>query len=572
MNTSMSQKKITIRPASSGREGEMRTPRRIRRDRNILIRSPDELMAGAPPKARPVKRNSVVIAPKSPEVKKLRVAAYCRVSTDNLEQQTSIFSQRKHYEDYISRNPGWELAGIYWETGVTGTRADARPQLQQLLTDCRKGRVDLVLTKSISRFARNTEDCLKMVRLLIGLGVNIIFEKEQIDTRSMESEFLLTLFSSIAEEESRSIASNSQWAVQKRFRSGTFRYSKAPFGYELANGSFVVNPVEAEIVRGIFQDILSGKGTMTIAAGLNERNIPTGTRRRDGSDGVWTAYMVGGIVKNISYTGDILMQKTWTDSSFKRRTNRGQRRQYYMDHHHEAIIDHDTYEKANAALTQRGKEKGIRSDSICGTNRYAFSEKLSCGCCGGQLRRITVSQSGRKEYYWGCSEHIRDKTHCSMKKEQEETLQNAFVTMLNKLAFSSAANHYIRLLLREDNAEAARFEGIRQKEKLIEEKKNNLMRILRNGCGKPVSYREMICFLETEEQELHLLKSELPKIPEAMILKQIVEDWKYKRSEYFPEDLFTEIVKSGTVTTGKEIIFHLYCGLDLTETLERGEI
>lgn len=275
-----------------------------------------EILTGKARRVTPVpeKQAPVKIAAVAPvETKKLRVAGYCRVSTGTTQQETSIVAQREHYEAYIKANPDWECAGVYWEAAVSGTKKENRPELQRLIKACKAGTVDLILTKSISRFARNTTDCLEMVRTLTALGVNIRFEKENINTGTMESEFLLTLYSSFAEEESKSISANELWTKHKQFENGTFRYSKAPFGYDLVDGTFVVNPDRAPIVKEIFDAVLAGKGTPTIAKELNARGIPTGTKRNDSSPGVWTAYMVGGMIKNVAYIGDVLNQKTFYD-------------------------------------------------------------------------------------------------------------------------------------------------------------------------------------------------------------------------------------------------------------------
>ena len=287
--------------------------------------------------------------------RKTRVAAYCRVSTGSQKQESSITAQRRHYEDYIRSNPCWEYAGVYWEAGVTGTNTGNRPELNRLFADCGKHRIDLVLTKSISRFSRNTADCLEMVRDLSSMGVGIYFQKENIDTSTMDSEFLLALLSSIAEEESRSISDNSKWAVQKRFANGTFKYSKAPYGYDLRDGTFTVNPEQAPIVKEIFRRVPEGDSAAVIACDLNSRHIPTGTRRRDGSDGIWTASMILGMLRNVTYTGDVLMQKTYSGHDYRRHKNTGQVTQYYNDGHHEGIIDHDSFRLAGETLDMRRK-------------------------------------------------------------------------------------------------------------------------------------------------------------------------------------------------------------------------
>ena len=303
------------------------------------------------PTGRPRRQRVITKIEAAPRVKpKLKVAAYCRVSTARDGQLTSIENQRLHYEQVIGEKDEWELVDIYYEEGVSGTKKEIRPELKRMLADCRRGRIDLILTKSISRFARNTSDCLEMVRELTGLGVNIYFEKENIHTGSMESEFLLTILASLAEEESHNISGNEKWAIQRRLEAGKFHVSKVPYGYRLENKQIVVVEAEAEIVRSIFSKVLEGKGTAMIAKELNEKEIPTGTKKRDGSPGEWTASRIQNMINNISYTGDMVFQKTFHDGDRQRLNNYGDRPQYYVEDHHEAIIEKETFEKSLTPL------------------------------------------------------------------------------------------------------------------------------------------------------------------------------------------------------------------------------
>lgn len=197
--------------------------------------------------------------------KKIRVAAYCRVSTASDEQLISLEAQKAHYEDYIKSNDEWEYAGLYYDEGITGTKKECRDGLLSLVDACEKGMVDLVITKSISRFSRNTTDCLELVRKLLDLKVTVIFEKENINTGAMESELMLSILSSLAESESVSISENSKWSVQKRFQNGTFIISYPPYGYKNEDGEMVIVPEQAEVVKQIFADTLAGKSTHAIA-------------------------------------------------------------------------------------------------------------------------------------------------------------------------------------------------------------------------------------------------------------------------------------------------------------------
>lgn len=500
-------------------------------------------------------------APKT-ETKKLRVAGYCRVSTGSIDQASSILNQREHYEAYIKANPDWECVGIYWEADVSGTKASNRSELQRLISDCKAGRVDLILTKSISRFARSTTDCLEMVRTLTALGVNIRFEKEGINTGSMESEFLLTLFSSFAEEESKSISLNETWAKRKQFQNGTFRFSIAPFGYDLVDSSFIINTEQAPIVKEIFNAALSGKGTTKIARELNARGIPTGTKRNDGSPGVWTAYMVNGIIKNVVYLGDVLHQKTFNDH-FHVKYNYGERQQYYNEGHHAAIIDKETFDAANAALRQRGAEKGnvpkdrhLRNNPH--NNRYAFSGRLTCACCGGKMKRVTQKTTQGMRYHWSCAQHLADKEACTMKREQEESIRNAFSTMMNKLVFSHS------LILdtflegeKEDSTKAAELNK-------IQDEKRRLTLLLTKGCGESALYYQKIMQLECQENELRASPTS-DRVLRIKELKAVLNDWK-KGGD--PDTFFTKVCDGAAVKTGEYAEFNLKCGLKLRESLK----
>ena len=568
-------KTVQIRPALSAQDRERKAARKkqasVKRTPSLDITAPKQA-----PSVTPEATKTTVIEAAPAPAAKLRAAGYCRVSTGSDLQRTSITAQRQHYEDYIRSNPEWIFSGIYWEAGVTGTKTESRPELQRLIADCRAHRIDLVLTKSISRFSRDTSDCLEMVRTLTSLGVGIIFQKENIDTRSMDSEFLLTLFSSIAEEESQSISSNSKWAVQKRFQNGTFKYSKAPYGYDLVNGNFVVNPEQAPIVKEIFRRALSGEGTIAIARDLNERGIPTGTKRRDGSDGIWNSSMILGMIKNVTYTGDVLMQKTYSGRDYRRRKNTGERAQYYADAHHEGIIDHETFERAGASLKLRRKG-APPADSADGgrknpaQNRYAFSGKLVCGCCGGRMKRITGRAGGGKRHFWGCSAHTADLQACSMKREQEESLRNAFITMLNRLAFLPLADLYIEMLTKEEaDKSGPEATALRARQKSITEEKERLTLLLSKGCGEPVLFQERIASLNAEEtalqKEMEKISGESTRMREAKNLKRVIGAWKTGR-ETDADRIFTEIAEHATVNTGEAVTFRLKCGLELTETL-----
>lgn len=273
------------------------------------------------------------IESKPNEKKKLRVAAYCRVSTNSDAQSDSFDAQKAHYDAWIKIHDNWEFAGLFYDFGVTGTKTEHRDGLQNLLLECRAGKIDYILTKSISRFSRNTTDCIFLVRELLDMNIPIYFEKENIDTGSMESEFVLSILSSMAQDESRSISENNKWSVHQRFKNGTYQFSCVPYGYMRDDEGFmVINSEEAEIVRFIYQSVLNGLGSEKIAKILEERQIPT----RKG--GKWTNSTVRDILTNEKYYGAAVFQKTYTNENFHRKKNYGEVDRYFVEEHHEPII------------------------------------------------------------------------------------------------------------------------------------------------------------------------------------------------------------------------------------------
>ena len=399
-------------------------------------------------------------ADSSVDRKRIRVAGYCRVSTDMESQATSIEQQRTHYRNSILANPEWELVDIYWEQDVSGTKAASRPELQRLLRDCQAGLIDMVLTKSISRFARNTADCLDMVRMLRSQGVTIVFEKENIRTDSMTSEFLLSVMAALAQDESRTISTNMKWGIRKRFLDGTYKSSRAPYGYRKTPDGYEIDPVQADVVRRIFSYVLEGKGLYSIAKGLNEETVPSPTAavrldqtaallehdsvldthtadaalpEQDGEmesehDGerLWTPTTLRQLIRNVFYIGDALYQKTYMDDNYIQRKNVNHLDQYLNEDSHPALISREDFDSANALIEHRATLYAGQSST---QTRYCFSGRLICGQCGSPLYR-----TGHARTAYRCHNHLNG--DCEMGQVFEEDIRNAFANMLNKLAFA----------------------------------------------------------------------------------------------------------------------------------------
>jgi len=502
--------------------------------------------------------------------KKLRVAAYCRVSTASDEQIVSLEAQKAHYENYIKSNDEWEFAGLYYDEGITGTRKEKRNGLLSMVADCEKGKIDFIITKSISRFARNTTDCLELVRKLLDLQIYIYFEKENLNTGSMESELLLSILSSLAESESVSISENEKWGIKKRFQNGTFIISYPPFGYDNVDGEMVIVPEQAEIVKQIFADTLAGKSTHAIAAELNERGVPT---KKGGN---WTAGTVNGIIGNEKYTGDVLYQKTYTDSGFNRHTNYGELDQYLVQDHHAPIVSHEVYDKANAVLRRRAKEKGNGVNTGKYQNRYSFSGRIQCGECGGTLkRRIHYKPSGTY-VAWCCVNHLTDKSACSMKYITDAALKRAFVTMMNKLVFGYQA--VLSPLLRSlrglnDREQLLRVQALETQIEENMEQRQVLTNLMANGYLEPALFNresnalaaEAEALRQEKESLMQSLNGNMEKADELQRLIRFAADGTMMTD--FGDELFLAHVERITVCSRQEVIFELKCGLRLKERL-----
>ena len=357
------------------------------------------------------------VKPDAPTPRRKRVAAYCRASTGKDAMLHSLSRQISHYSAYIQRQPGWEYAGVYADEAYTGTKGD-RPRFRQMLSDCRAGKIDLILTKSISRFARNTVTMLETVRELKALGIDVYFEEQNIHSMSGDGELMLTILASFAQEESKSVSDNCKWRIRKDFSEGKPMNLMLLYGYRSVDGQIVIDEDEAAVVRDVFRAYLDGAGSSRIAARLRETNTP----RRLG--GTWTGNHVVEMLTNEKYTGDALLQKTFVEDHLtkKQRRNTGQLDQYYAENTHSAIIDRETFERAQAILAQRREMINIRKPT---TVRYPLTGKVVCGNCGAHYNRRTRS-TGRNSiprYTWQCVTYSsKGKRYCPASQIPEETL------------------------------------------------------------------------------------------------------------------------------------------------------
>ncbi len=387
---------------------------------------------------------------------KRRVAAYARVSTDEDEQLTSYQNQVEYYTRYIKSRPDWEFIGLYADEGISGLNTKKRSGFRQMVEDAMNGRIDLILTKSISRFARNTVDSLVTIRELKAKGVEVFFEKENIYTFDSKGELMITIMSSIAQEESRSISENITWGMRKNMARGkvTMAYGKF-LGYRRgADGKPEIVEEEAEVVRRIYQLYLDGHTVREITRILTGDGIPTPS----GKNCNWSVSTIMSILRNEKYKGDALLQKVYTADFLnkKMKKNNGVLPQYYVENSHPAIIDEETFDLVQAELAKRGgSSRGRKSGSV-------FDRKVICGDCGhfyGQ--KLWYSDASGRVYVWRCTHKYDTTPNCGTPVVREDELQAAFITAFNQI-LGDKAGYVAELAAEIENAKPAWIGQIRR--------------------------------------------------------------------------------------------------------------
>lgn len=373
----------------------------------------------------------------------LRVAAYCRVSTKQEEQLNSYENQVEHYTERINSENGWTLEGIYADKGISGTSVKNRDEFNRMIRRCKQGKIDMIITKSIARFARNTVDCLKYVRLLNDLGVDVYFEEQGIHSNQPGAEFYITIYGSIAQSESENISANIKWGKAQAAREGkvVFRY-KNFLGYRKGeDGQPEIVPEEAETIRLIYDRFLAGDSLKGIAELLEEKGIKSPTGKAE-----WQFSTIQSILSNERYKGDAIINKTYiTDCISKKvRVNNGERPKYYVENSHPAIIDSATFGRVQEELARRSGKRKIsrkaKTEQGKYSSKYALTELLVCGECKSAYRRCTWTASGKKKIVWRCINRIEyAKKYCHNSPSVEESiLQRAVMAAIMEIANQNA--------------------------------------------------------------------------------------------------------------------------------------
>ena len=371
-------------------------------------------------------------------VRKLRVAAYCRVSTEEEEQQGSFEIQKLYYTEKINSTPEWEVAGIYADDGISGVHTKKRDGFNQMIQDCKKRKIDLILTKSISRFARNTLDSIQYVRMLKQMGIAVVFEKENINTATMNSEMILTVLSAFAQAESESISQNVARGKRMGYKHGKFAF---PYGRIIgyrkgADGKPEIIPEQAEVIRLIFNSYLQGDSLQSIKTKLETAGALTARGNTE-----WSAQSIQRILQNEKYCGDVLLQKTFTEDVLTgvHKKNTGQLPQYYIENYHEGIVGKQIFREVQAEIARRNSKSAANQRKRRRgryNSKYALTERLVCGDCGSPYKRVTWNIHGRKQIVWRCVNRIEYGTKfCgSSPSIPEEKLHRAILKAVQDLA------------------------------------------------------------------------------------------------------------------------------------------
>ena len=512
----------------------------------------------------------------------LRVAAYCRVSTAQEEQLNSYQVQIDYYTDLINKNKEWKLAGIFADEGISGTQTSKRTEFNRMIRLCKQKKIDLILCKSISRFARNTVHCLEYVRQLKDLGIGVIFEKENINTLTMTSEFMISLYGSFAQAESESISKNVSWGTQKAFQAGKVRYNyKFWLGYKRgSDGKPEIIPEEAEIVKSIFSMYLDGMSLCDIALTLENSGATTKFGKKK-----WCKFSVLNILKNEKYAGDAILQKTYTIDciSHKAVKNNGERPKYLVTDAHVPIIDRDTYNLVQQEIARRAskKKKSDKTTTEQGkySSKYALTELMVCNECGSAYRRVTWIIGGQKRFMWRCISRLdHGSRYCKKSPSlREDKVQQAILNAIND-TFGCEDN--IRSILKSnvDNVisglELNKIKTAEARLHEIDKMRNDLVTLIASGAMDEDSLDKQFQELYEEEQEIteeiEMIKREKQSADNrsrADSLINRIENGPCKLTEY-DEKLVRKLIECVKVLSKKEILIIFKGGYEVTATIE----
>ena len=511
----------------------------------------------------------VIEATNAPTPDRLRVAAYARVSSDSDDQLNSFAAQVRHYNDLIQSENDWVMVDVYADEGITGTSTKKRDDFNRMMNDCRRGQIDIVLCKSLSRFARNAVDCLVALRELKRLGITVRFEKEKIDTTQMRDETITAFYATFAQQESESISGNMRWSYQRRMQSGKFVTCKPPFGYDMVDGKLVVNTANANIIKDIFSSYINGESLDSIAARVNTLGIPTG----DGKP-VWTRSTLTYIIKNEKYCGNALLQKKYTTATlpFEKRRNHGEVAQYYVERSHPPIISAEVFEAAQALCLRR------TPSAIAPSKDYPLSKMMYCEECGSVFSR----KKNGEMVSWCCRTHAKDSQLCSVKPIPEGEVYAAFLRLYFKLR--AHQEQIITPIIKQ--LQTLKRNRMLWSKELVEitnqiaditeqDRKLNGLKATQNVdpayfIHKSTALADMLRTLKLEKERLMTQKADT-SLEDLQFLVTTLNGGPDFLPE-FDKAIFSAITERITVSSDRQLKIHLIGGLILSEETERMEI
>lgn len=494
----------------------------------------------------------------------IRLAAYCRVSSDSDDQKHSYAAQIRHYTEYTQKNPQYILVDIYADEGITGTSMKKRDDFNRLMQDCRKGKIDRIVVKTISRFARNTEEFLAALRMLSSLGISVLFEEQGIDTSKLNGEMIVTLPAMAAQQESIAISENMRWSYQKRMESGDFNCCCPPYGYDMKDGELVINESEAAIVRRIFDMYLQGYGIKTIANRLNDEGIKKRNEKK------WNHSTIQYVLNNERYMGDSLLQKRFTSDTlpFKKLRNHGEKPQYYVENSNPAIVSRTTYQAVQALRNERK----LKSSGKSKKDSHVLIGMMRCAQCGRALRRQLVDGT----YYWICSGRTIGDTDCKIRRVHENEIYSAFMMMAEKLIDNR--KYLLTSLISQLEEMQYRTSGSQQRVKELDKEiadlgAQNLIISKLHGKGilnaaeysaQSSEISNKISVLRVERRKKLSEDEDEETLDELKTLDNILTEAEISCD--FDKTLFEQIVES--ITVGNDTItFKLLGGIELKEKL-----
>ena len=534
----------------------------------------------------------VIIIPAKPELaqeaavkRQLRVAAYCRVSTEEEEQASSYEAQCQYYTDKIMSNKEWTMAGIFADEGITGTSTKKRTEFLRMIRQCRQKKIDLILTKSIQRFARNTLDCINYTRILRQLGIGVLFEKENINSLPPDSEFMITMYGAMAQSESESISGNIRRGRQMHAKVGTL---KVPchrlYGYKKdADGRFCIVPEQAEVVREIYERYKNGASLRNLKDWLEGNQIKTVLGTAD-----WSVSVIKGILTNEKYCGDVLLQKTFCTDVISKKIvkNVGQMAQYYMPDHHEAIVSREQYNTVKAEMARRSALRSPSKEAVtgrsCYTSKYALSDRLFCGECGTLYRRKTRNVKGNIYHEWRCISRLEyGKKYCHESPTLRELpLQNAILAainsaMSNKATLVDRIKNVVSLELLPVQGQTMSLADIeRRLAQLDEQFQSLLVKVIDADDKEACNAQFAEIFAEQtslKKQKETILQSSMDTDRVCTRMKQAEQAIESTASTIteWNENAVRQIVERVTVLSTDEILVRIKGGAEIKQRLER---